>query len=76
MSPVVDHDNICKSYRHLRVTPTIVHPSASEKDIRHAYKKLSKKYHPDRNKDPGTEDRFVEIAHGACVNALDSFTHS
>jgi DnaJ-related protein SCJ1 len=41
-----------------------VHPSASEKDIRHAYKKLSRKYHPDKNKDPAAESKFVEIAHG------------
>jgi DnaJ-related protein SCJ1 len=41
-----------------------VHKSASEKDIRHAYKRLSKKYHPDKNKDPGAADKFVEIAHG------------
>lgn len=47
-----------------------VHKSASEKDIRHAYKKLSKKYHPDKNKDPGAEDRFVEIAHGE-LRSLD-----
>ncbi|KAF7312295.1 Chaperone protein DnaJ [Mycena indigotica] len=40
-----------------------VHKSASDKDIRHAYKKLSRKFHPDKNKDPGAEDRFVEIAH-------------
>ncbi|KAF9237672.1 hypothetical protein BU15DRAFT_75870 [Melanogaster broomeanus] len=36
---------------------------ASEQDIRKAYKRLSRKYHPDKNKDPGAEDKFVEIAH-------------
>ncbi|EAU85313.2 chaperone DnaJ [Coprinopsis cinerea okayama7 len=35
-----------------------VHPSASDKDIRAAYKRLSKKWHPDKNKDPGAEERF------------------
>ncbi|KAI0661750.1 DnaJ-domain-containing protein [Cubamyces menziesii] len=37
--------------------------SASEQDIRKAYKRLSRKYHPDKNKDPGAEEKFVEIAH-------------
>jgi len=37
--------------------------SASEKDIRAAYKRLSRKYHPDKNKDEGAEEKFVEIAH-------------
>ncbi|EJF64934.1 DnaJ-domain-containing protein [Dichomitus squalens LYAD-421 SS1] len=37
--------------------------SASEQDIRKAYKKLSRKYHPDKNKEPGAEEKFVEIAH-------------
>ncbi|KZT00814.1 DnaJ-domain-containing protein [Laetiporus sulphureus 93-53] len=37
--------------------------SASEQDIRKAYKRLSRKYHPDKNKDPGSEEKFVEIAH-------------
>ncbi|KIP08208.1 hypothetical protein PHLGIDRAFT_127140 [Phlebiopsis gigantea 11061_1 CR5-6] len=36
--------------------------SASEKDIRAAYKRLSRKYHPDKNKEKGAEDKFVEIA--------------
>jgi preprotein translocase subunit Sec63 len=51
----------------LMLTPDVflaVHPSASEKDIRHAYKRLSKKYHPDKNKDPDAEARFVDIAYG------------
>ncbi|KAK7690701.1 hypothetical protein QCA50_005800 [Cerrena zonata] len=36
--------------------------SADEKDIRAAYKRLSRKYHPDKNKEEGAEDKFVEIA--------------
>ncbi|KAI0833504.1 DnaJ-domain-containing protein [Trametes gibbosa] len=40
-----------------------LHKSASEQDIRKAYKRLSRKYHPDKNKEPGAEDKFVEIAH-------------
>ncbi|CAG8655388.1 13606_t:CDS:2, partial [Acaulospora colombiana] len=33
-------------------------PSA---DIKKAYKRLSRKFHPDRNKDAGAEEKFVEI---------------
>jgi hypothetical protein len=39
---------------------------ASEQDIKKAYKRLSRKYHPDKNNDPGAEDKFVEVAHGEC----------
>ncbi|MCA9570794.1 MAG: DnaJ domain-containing protein [Myxococcales bacterium] len=41
--------------------------TASQDDIRKAFKKLARKYHPDVNKDPGAEDRFKEInnAYGA-----------
>ncbi|MDX6668720.1 MAG: curved DNA-binding protein [Solirubrobacteraceae bacterium] len=35
---------------------------ASEEDIRSAYRKLARKYHPDVNKEPGAEDRFKEIS--------------
>lgn len=37
--------------------------SASDTDIRKAYKRLSRKYHPDKNKEPDAEKKFIEIAH-------------
>ncbi|KAF8485941.1 DnaJ-domain-containing protein [Russula ochroleuca] len=37
--------------------------SASEQDIKKAYKRLSRKYHPDKNHEPDAENRFVEVAH-------------
>src|SRR5258708_17432975 len=36
--------------------------SASEEDIRRAYRQLARRYHPDVNKEPGAEDRFKEIS--------------
>lgn len=41
--------------------------SASEADIKKAYKKLSRKYHPDKNKDEAAQDRFVEVAYGGSL---------
>jgi curved DNA-binding protein len=35
---------------------------ASAEDIRSAYRKLARTYHPDVNSDPGAEDRFKEVA--------------
>ena len=35
---------------------------ASEDDIRSAYRKLARQYHPDVNNDPDAEDRFKEVA--------------
>jgi curved DNA-binding protein len=35
---------------------------ASDEDIRRAYRKLARQYHPDVNKEPGGEDRFKEIS--------------
>jgi len=35
--------------------------NASEKEIKQAYRRLARKYHPDVNKSPGAEERFKEI---------------
>ena len=37
---------------------------ASEKDIKRAFRKLAMKYHPDKNKEPGAEEKFKELAKG------------
>ena len=35
---------------------------ASEDEIKKAYRKLSKKYHPDINKEPDAEEKFKEVS--------------
>jgi molecular chaperone DnaJ len=40
---------------------------ADEKAIKKAYKRQAMKYHPDRNKDPDTEEKFKEIAKAYAV---------
>jgi molecular chaperone DnaJ len=56
---------------------------ASEDEIRRAYRRLAKQYHPDVNKEPGAEDHFKEINEAYAVlsdeerrSAYDRFGHA
>eukprot|EP00743_Colponemidia_sp_Colp-15_P004793 GILK01005162.1.p1 GENE.GILK01005162.1~~GILK01005162.1.p1 ORF type:complete len:425 (-),score=40.46 GILK01005162.1:74-1348(-) len=44
-----------------------VSKDATPDDIKRAYRKLALRYHPDKNPDPATAERFKEIAHANAV---------
>src|SRR3989344_5813533 len=41
--------------------------NASQEEIRRAYKKLAKKFHPDINREKGAEEKFKEVQHAYSV---------
>ena len=48
-----------------------VNKTDTKEEIKQAYKKLAKKYHPDLNKDEGSTEKFKEINEAAAVLADD-----
>jgi len=40
---------------------------ADQKSIKNAFRSLAMKYHPDRSKEPGAEEKFKEIAEAYAV---------
>ena len=38
-----------------------VSKTATDEEIKRAFRKLAKQYHPDINKEPGAEEKFKEI---------------
>ena len=45
---------------------------ATDKEIKSAFRKLAVKYHPDKNKDPDAEKKFVKIAEGKKLHNFNS----
>ena len=56
------HDKAAPSRYHMNPYDVLgVSKDASDQEIKRAYRKLSKKYHPDLNHEPGAEEKFKEV---------------
>lgn len=48
-------------YRNAYLSTLELTTGASLNDVKHAYRKLARKYHPDLNSNPGASEKFIEI---------------
>lgn len=64
----MDIDLLLSTFSHRNLFIYAVDHSADDATIKKAYRKLSRKYHPDKSKEPEAEARFVEIARGLCLS--------
>ena len=53
-----DDDKMVKNYYKILG----VNKTATDDDIKKAYRKMALKFHPDKNKEPDAEEKFKEIA--------------
>lgn len=61
------HNSSSKTAEVSHYTTLGISMQATEKDIKTAYRKLALQFHPDRNKDPGAEDKFKVIGEAYTV---------
>ena len=70
------YSNLKNKFKKFTIEILGVPKTASESEIKSAYTKLSKKYHPDMNKAPDANDRFAEINKYKITKLFPKFFYS